>query len=139
MASHLLEVPSQFVDHLERKGREQLVPDDFLGSLTDPGKMRRHNDPQGPCRQLPDQDRVTLEEETELVQPRVGNDVNEHAAPGWMDPNRKPFREVARGPSFTLSGGDVGQHQLVNTGQRLEVRGLLFSRRQPQAHRRLPG
>ena len=98
MASHLLEVPSQFVDHLERKGREQLVPDDLLRSVPDPGKMRRHNDPQGPCRQRPDQDRVTLEEDTELVQPRVGNDVDEHSAPGWIDADRQAFREVARRP-----------------------------------------
>jgi hypothetical protein len=61
---------------------------------------------------------VTPEEGTELVQPGVGNDVNEYAAPGWMDPDRKAFRKVARGSSLTFSADDVGQHQLVNAGPR---------------------
>ena len=45
---------------------------------------------------------MALEEHAELVQPRVGDDVDDHAAAGGMDADREAVREVPDGASVTL-------------------------------------
>ena len=82
MRSGLLEIPSQLVEHLGLERRHQLIPDDLLGPLTDVRELRRHDDPERPRRQRPEQGGVAQEEDAELVQPGIGDDVDDHAAAG---------------------------------------------------------
>jgi hypothetical protein len=50
---------------------------------------------------------MAFEEDAELVQPRISDDVDEHAATGEVDADREPFREVPDGARVTLANGDV--------------------------------
>ena len=67
MRSNLLEVPAQLVQHLGPERRQQLVPDDLFRALGDVREVRRHDDPERPCGQRPEQRGVTFEEHSELV------------------------------------------------------------------------
>jgi hypothetical protein len=52
---------------------------------------------------------VAFEEDAELVQRRVGDHVDEHAAPVQVDADGEALREIANGPCVTLPDGDVRQ------------------------------
>jgi hypothetical protein len=74
---------------------------------------------------------VTFEEHSELVEPRVGDDVHDHAAAGEMDANRQAVREVPDFALLSLADGNVRQVRCRDPGQRYEVRRLLVGGPEP--------
>ena len=106
MRSSLLEIPSQLVEHFGLERRHQLVPHDLLGPLRDVRELWRHDDPERPGGQRPEKRGVAQEEYPELVQPGVGDDVDDHATAGWMDADWEAvgkYRTVRASPSPTLT------------------------------------
>ena len=122
MRSSLLEIPSQLVEHVGLERRHQLIPDDLFGPLTDVRELRRHDDPERPRGQCPEKRGVAQEEDAELVQPGIGDDVDDHAAAGGMDADRQAVWEVPHGAGVTLADGDVGQVRRLDPKQRCQVR-----------------
>jgi hypothetical protein len=88
MRSNLLEVPPQLVQRLRPERRQQLIPYDLFRALGDVRELRRHDDPQRPRGQRPEQRGVTFEEHSELVQPWVGDDIDDHSAAREMNADR---------------------------------------------------
>src|SRR3989442_15510253 len=131
MGSSLLEIPSQLVERLGFDGRHPLVPHGLFGTLTDIWELRRHYDSERPRGQRPEKSRVAYEEYAELVQPGVGDDVDDHAVAGGMNADRQAVWKVPHGADVTLSDGDVGQVCGLDPNQRRQVRCLLLGGGQP--------
>ena len=93
MRSSLLEIPSKFIERFGLDWRHQLIPHGLFGALTDVRKLRWHHNPERPRRQCLEKRGMAQEEYAELVQPRVGDDVDDHAAAAQMDANRQPVWE----------------------------------------------
>lgn len=74
---------------------------------------------------------MPFEEHSELVEPRVGNDVDDHAAAGEMNADRQTIREVPDGARLSPADGDMRQIGLLDPGQRQEMRRLLVGGPQP--------
>src|ERR1700674_5342413 len=94
MGSGLLEISAKPVNDLRSEWRQQLVPDDLLRSLTYLWDVGRDHDPEGPPAQRTKQRSMAFQEQAELVQPRISDHVDEHAATGEVDADRESFREV---------------------------------------------
>jgi len=114
MRSNLPEVPAQFVQGLGSQGRQQLIPDDLLGALGDARELRRNDDPERPCGQRSEQGGVTFEEHPEVIEPRVGDDIDDHAAAREMNADRQAIREVPECASLSLADGNVRQVRLLD-------------------------
>jgi hypothetical protein len=57
---------------------------------------------------------VTFEEHAELVQPRVGDDIDDDAAAGEVNADRQAIGEVPDGASLSLADADVRQIRLLD-------------------------
>ena len=109
MCANLLEVPAQLVDRLGLDRRQELIPHDLFRALGNVRELRRHDDPERPYGQCPEQRGVTFEEHSELVQPWVGDDVDDHAAAGEVNADRQAVREVPNGANPSLADANVRQ------------------------------
>jgi hypothetical protein len=69
---------------------------------------------------------MAFEEHPELIEPRVGDDVDEHAAAHEMNADRQAIGEVLDGASLSLADADVRQIRLLDPRQRQEGRRLLI-------------
>ena len=114
MRANLLEVPAQLVDHIGSERRQELVPDDLFRSLGDVRELRRHDDPERPGGQGSKQRGMTLQEHSELVQPGVGDDVDNDTAAGEMNADRQTIRKVPDGASLSLADGDMREIGLLD-------------------------
>jgi hypothetical protein len=74
---------------------------------------------------------MAQEEYAELVQPGIGDDVNDHAAASGMNADRQAIRKVPNGADVTPSDRDVGQVCGLDPKQRRQVRRLLLDRAEP--------
>src|SRR5262245_7354733 len=131
MRSNLLEIPAQVVHYFGPERRQQLVPNDLFRALGDVREVRWDNDPERPCGECPEQRYVTFEEHSELVQPWVGDDVDDHAAAGEMNADRQAIREVPDGARLSLADADVRQVRLRDPRQCEQVRRLLVGSPEP--------
>ena len=94
MRSSLLEIPSQLVEDVGLERRHQLIPDNLFGPLTDVRELRRHDDPSvhaGSARSRA----AWRKRKTELIQPGIGDDVDDHAAAGGMNADRQAVGSTA--------------------------------------------
>jgi hypothetical protein len=106
MRSNLVEVPAQLLKNLGLGRRQKLVPNDLFRALGYVRELRRHDNSQRPGGERPEQCGVTFEEHSKLVQPRIGYDVDDHAAAGEMNAYRQAVgevRTVRASPSPTLT------------------------------------
>jgi hypothetical protein len=121
MRSGLLEIPSQLVEDVGLERRHQLIPDNLFGPLTHVREVRRHDDPERPRRQCPEQGSVAQEEQAEFIQPGIGDDVDDHAAAGEVNADRQAVWEVPHRAGVTPAGGEVGQVRRLDPKQRCQV------------------
>src|SRR5262245_45904548 len=131
MRSNLLEIPAQVVHYFGPERRQQLVPNDLFRALGDVRELRRHDDSERPSGQRSEQRGVTFEEHSKLVEPGVGDDVNDHAATREMNADRQAIREVADPAVFSVADRDMRQVRLGDPGKRQDVRRLFVGCPEP--------